>query len=353
MKRLKPGILLAFICVAVSAISFLFELVGLYLSSNQVLSTLLTSLLLGLITYLLLYFGIRFFIQHRLSTIFKTIQNPPKLEHSRLDHLIEDTEHQVSQIAAEKAEEIRQLKSQDLFRKEFIGNLSHELKTPVFSIQGYLDSLLNGAMDDPEMAKNFLTRASKASDRMTKLLEDLDDITKLENPDYAIEKRPFDLHEAICEAIESLEWMADEKKIELYAKKMDNVPYVLGDRNKIIQVLVNLIKNSISYGNQGGKTEILLHTIDNLVVIQIADDGIGIDPKHWARLYERFYRVEQSRNRHEGGTGLGLSIVKHILELHGQNITMRSTVGIGTTFSFTLEKSSKNIQLSSRGIPIK
>jgi len=219
MKRLKPGILLAFICVAVAAISFFFELVGLYLSSNPVLSTLLTSLLLGLITYLLLYFGIRFFIQHRLSTIFKTIQNPPKLEHSRLDHLIEDAEHQVSQIAAEKAEEIRQLKSQDLFRKEFIGNLSHELKTPVFSIQGYLDSLLNGAMDDPEVAKNFLTRASKASDRMTKLLEDLDDITKLENPDYAIEKRPFDLQEAVYEAIESLEWMADEKKLNYMQKK--------------------------------------------------------------------------------------------------------------------------------------
>jgi two-component system phosphate regulon sensor histidine kinase PhoR len=353
MKRLKPRILLVFICITVGATSFIFELAGLYLSSNPVLSTLLTSLLLGLITYLLLYFGIKFFIQHRLSTIFKTIQNPPHVEHTRLDHHIEDAENQVSLMAAEKAEEIRQLKSQDVFRKEFIGNLSHELKTPVFSIQGYIDSLLNGAMEDPEVAKNFLIRASKASDRMTKLLEDLDDITKLENPDYAIEKRPFDLPEAITEAIETIEWMANEKNITLRIKKSDNTQYVLGDRNKIIQVFVNLIKNSISYGNNGGKTEILLNAIDNMVVIQVVDDGIGIDPKHWARLYERFYRVEQSRNRHEGGTGLGLSIVKHILDLHGQNITMRSTVGIGTTFSFTLERSSKNIQLSSRGIPIK
>lgn len=353
MKKLKPGILLAIICFAVATISFLFELAGLYISKNHILSTFLTSLLLGLITYLLLYFGIKIFIQRRLSNIFKTIQNPPKIDHSRLDLLIEDAENQVSLIAAEKADEILQLKTQDLFRKEFIGNLSHELKTPVFSIQGYIDSLLNGAMEDPAVAKNFLIRASKASDRMTKLLEDLDDITKLENPEYTLDKRPFDLQEAIHEAIETVEWMALEKEIKIKTPKSDNTLFVLGDRNKIIQVLVNLIKNSISYGNVGGNTEILLNPIDKMVVIQIADDGIGIDPKHWARLYERFYRVEQSRNRHEGGTGLGLSIVKHILDLHGQNISMKSTVGIGTTFSFSLEKSSKNVQLSSRGIPIK
>jgi two-component system phosphate regulon sensor histidine kinase PhoR len=285
--------------------------------------------------------------------MLKKLHNPPLIKGNRLNKMIDEAEQQVNTVANHRIEEIIQLKSQDSFRKEFIGNLAHELKTPVFAIQGYLDTLIDGAIDDPEIAMNFLERASKASDRMTQLLEDLDAITRLENPELSIDKRPFDILEVIKEVYESLEFLAKENRTELSLKKEYSSIYVLGDRNKISQVFTNLVKNSILYGNEGGKTMITLDLIDKLILIEISDNGIGIDPKHWPRLFERFYRVEKSRNRHEGGTGLGLSIVKHILELHGQNITMQSTVGVGTTFTFGLEKSSKNVQLSSRGVPIR
>jgi two-component system phosphate regulon sensor histidine kinase PhoR len=267
--------------------------------------------------------------------------------------MIDEAEEQVNQVSNHRTQEIIQLKSQDTFRKEFIGNLAHELKTPVFAIQGYLDTLIDGAIDDEEIALNFLQRASKASDRMIQLLEDLDAITRLENPELTIDKRPFDLVEVIKETFDSLEFLAKEKQIQLSFKRDYSNIFVLGDRNKIGQVITNLVKNSILYGNENGSTVITLEPIENLILVEIKDNGIGIDPKHWTRLFERFYRVEKSRNRHEGGTGLGLSIVKHILELHGQNITMRSTVGVGTEFTFGLEKSSKNVQLSSRGVPIR
>lgn len=353
MKQQKPAYLLALLSALVALLAFSFDIVQQKYKLETFSSTLLLSLILGGFTFILLYFGIKVFLQKRLNKMLKKLHNPPLIKGNRLNKMIDEAEQQVNTVANHRIEEIIQLKSQDSFRKEFIGNLAHELKTPVFAIQGYLDTLIDGAIDDPEIAMNFLQKASKASDRMTQLLEDLDAITRLENPELSIEKRPFDIVEVIKEIYESLEFLAKEKRIELSLKKEYSSIYVMGDRNKIGQVFTNLVKNSILYGNEGGKTVITLDLIDELILIEITDNGIGIDPKHWPRLFERFYRVEKSRNRHEGGTGLGLSIVKHILELHGQNITMQSTVGVGTTFSFGLEKSSKNVQLSSRGVPIR
>jgi len=353
MKQQKPAYLLALLSALVALLAFCFEIVLQKYKLEPVSSTLLLSLILGGFTFILLYFGIKVFLQRRLNKMLKKLHNPPLIKGNRLNKMIDEAEQQVNTVANHRIEEIIQLKSQDSFRKEFIGNLAHELKTPVFAIQGYLDTLIDGAIDDPEIAMNFLQKASKASDRMTQLLEDLDAITRLENPELSIDKRPFDILEVIKEVYESVEFLAKENHIELSLKKEYSSIYVLGDRNKISQVFTNLVKNSILYGIEGGKTMITLDLIDELILIEITDNGIGIDPKHWPRLFERFYRVEKSRNRHEGGTGLGLSIVKHILELHGQNITMQSTVGVGTTFTFGLEKSSKNVQLSSRGVPIR
>jgi two-component system, OmpR family, phosphate regulon sensor histidine kinase PhoR len=353
MKQLKPAYSLALISALVALLAFCLDVIQLKFELDPLSSALLLAITLGGFTFISLYFGIRIFLQKRLNKMLKKLHNPPLIKGNRLNNMIDEAEQQVNTVANHRIEEIIQLKSQDSFRKEFIGNLAHELKTPVFAIQGYLDTLIDGAIDDPEIAMNFLERASRASDRMTQLLEDLDAITRLENPELSIEKRPFDIVEVIKEIYESLEFLAKEKRIELSLKKEYSSIYVMGDRNKIGQVFTNLVKNSILYGNEGGKTMITLDLIDKLILIEITDNGIGIDPKHWPRLFERFYRVEKSRNRHEGGTGLGLSIVKHILELHGQNITMQSTVGVGTTFSFGLEKSSKNVQLSSRGVPIR
>ena len=353
MKHLKPAYLLAFISTLVALLAFWFEVASFSLPFSPIISALVLSLFLGIITFSILYFGIKLFLQKRLNCLYKNLQNPPLIKSHRLNELIEEAEEQVNLISNLRTKEILELKSQDSFRKEFIGNLAHELKTPVFAIQGYLDTLIDGAIKDDEIAMNFLNRASNASDRMIQLLADLDVITRLENPELAIEMRPFDLVEVIKECFESLEYLAVEKKIQLNMKRDYSNIFVLGDRNKIGQVITNLLKNSILYGNNHGYTTISLDTIDDLILVEITDNGIGIDPKHWPRLYERFYRVERSRNRHEGGTGLGLSIVKHILDLHGQNITMNSTVNVGTTFTFGLVKSSKNVQLSSRGVTIR
>ena len=353
MKHLKPEYLLALISALVALLAFWFEVASLNLPFSPLISAVVLSLVLGVITFLVLYFGIKFFLQNRLNHLYKNLQNPPLIKGQRLNEIIDEAEEQVNQVSNHRTQEIIQLKSQDTFRKEFIGNLAHELKTPVFAIQGYLDTLIDGALNDEDIALDFLQRASRASDRMIQLLEDLDAITRLENPELTIDRRPFDLVEVVKETLDSLEFLAKEKQIQLSLKKDYSAHFVLGDRNKIGQVITNLVKNSILYGNEKGTTTVTLEPLDNLILVEIKDNGIGIYPKHWPRLFERFYRVEKSRNRHEGGTGLGLSIVKHILELHGQNITMRSTVGVGTEFTFGLEKSSKNVQLSSRGVPIR
>lgn len=265
-------------------------------------------------------------------------------------------EQEAKEWAEERRTEIVQLKEQDKFRREFLGNLAHELKTPVFSIQGYVLTLLEGGLEDDKVNRVFLERASKAIDRMTNILEDLDEMTKMEVNELTLEMRPFDILELAKEVIEGLELIAQEKNISLkISKEQQTALMVLGDRGKIAQVFTNLLNNSINYGNVNGETIVRFYNIDDIVTVEISDNGPGIDPKHIPRIFERFYRVEQSRNRHEGGSGLGLSIVKYMLDLHQQTISVRSTVGIGSTFTFSLDryKGNPNGLVSSRGVTIK
>lgn len=271
------------------------------------------------------------------------------------DDIIANVAREAKEWSDDRNNEISRLKEQEEFRREFLGNLAHELKTPVFSIQGYILTLLDGAIEDEKVSKTFLERASKATERITNILEDLDQITRLEVDGFQIDMRPFDIKELTQEVFGTLEMIAAEKKIKLKFAKEYNSLFVLGDRVKISQVLTNLINNSISYGNENGETVVRLYNVDDLVTIEISDNGPGIEEKHLPRLFERFYRVEKSRNRNDGGSGLGLAIVKHIIESHGQTISVRSTVGVGSTFSFTLDasKGGGNVILSSRGIPIK
>jgi two-component system phosphate regulon sensor histidine kinase PhoR len=270
------------------------------------------------------------------------------------DDLLEDMELEIQNWENEKSKEIDKLKEQEAFRREFLGNLSHELKTPIFSIQGYILTLLEGGLEDQEVNKLFLERASKATDRMVSIIADLDQITKIEADSFKLDIRPFDIVELIKEVFESLDLKAKEKNIELLFEKDYNSVLVDADKNKIAQVLTNLIGNSIFYGNQNGKTLISISGVDDLILVSVVDNGLGIEEVHLNRLFERFYRVEKSRNRNEGGSGLGLAIVKHLLEAHGQSITVKSKVGKGSTFSFGLNKSksSSGVLLSSRGIPI-
>lgn len=256
---------------------------------------------------------------------------------------IGDAENEVKAWAKAKKIEIEQLKSQEKFRREFLSNVSHEFKTPLFSIQGYIETLQDGLMEeDLEMAKTFLNKASKNVDRLNYLIQDLDEISKLESGKMVLNIEKFDIVELIKETKESLDDKAKSHNIEIQLKIKPGTPYwVKADKYKISQVLVNLIENSIKYGKNGGKSQIRIFPLFEQVLVEITDDGYGIEEKNLSRVFERFYRIDKSRSRGIGGSGLGLSIVKHIIEAHQQNVNVRSTEGIGTTFGFTLEKVSQ------------
>lgn len=357
MKTNRPSILILYGSLIFSVISFLlaafidFVIIPF---SNALL--VLIPLISGVVAYFIFYYLLKKFINNRLSLIYRSIQVNNGIDSTKktsIDEVLEKAESDVNSWKEDRTIEISKLKEQEQFRKEFLGNLAHELKTPVFSIQGYISTLLDGALEDENINRSFLERANKATDRMVGILEDLDQIAKLEVEDLKPELRSFDISELIKEILETLELTAKQKNIVLALKKDYGPIHVLADRTKIGQVLTNLINNSIAYGKENGKTEISLLLFESLVTIEISDNGIGIDPKHFPRLFERFYRVEKSRNRNEGGSGLGLAIVKNILDSHGQAINVRSTVNVGSTFSFSLEKSKISGPVSSRGIPLK
>lgn len=314
----------------------------------------------SLIAFAVFYYFISYFINDRLRLLYRSIRKGKATDNEQIkfkitDDVIANAELEAKQWTEERTNEISRLKEQEEFRREFLGNLAHELKTPVFSIQGYILTLLDGGLEDELVNRNFLERASKATDRMANILRDLDEITKLEVNALSLEIRPFDICELIEEVIESLELEASEKGIKLNVNKEYNTLYVKADRGKIAQVLTNLINNSIFYGTKNGTTTIQLFSMGDIVTVEVSDNGLGIEEKHLSRLFERFYRVEKSRNRNEGGSGLGLSIVKHIIESHGQTISVRSTIGLGSTFTFSLDKNkNQNASLySSRGVQIR
>jgi two-component system phosphate regulon sensor histidine kinase PhoR len=236
--------------------------------------------------------------------------------------------------------EIAQLKKVADFRKEFLGNVSHELKTPIFSIQGYLHTLLDGAMDDPEVNTKFLKKAAKSTDRLSDLVADLLEISKLESGELVMNEERFDINSLTKDVYEQFEVKAKEKGIELTIKEGCNKPFmVLADKYRIRTVLVNLVGNSLKYGKPNGFTSAAYYVMGDNILVEIADTGEGISQEYLPRIFERFYRVDKSRTRNDevGGTGLGLAIVKHIIEAHHQTVNVRSTVGQGTTFGFTLK----------------
>jgi two-component system phosphate regulon sensor histidine kinase PhoR len=357
MKTARPSILIFYGSLAFMLISFLLTLLVhnsiLALSTNLIIAIPLIS---GVFAYLVFYFLLKGFIQYRLSLIYRSIQikQPENITFAKsIDSLMEDAEKNVAEWKENSSIEISKLKEQAEFRKEFLGNLAHELKTPVFSIQGYLLTLLDGGLEDPTVNRAFLERASKSTDRITGILEDLDQITRMETENLRLEIRSFDIVELLKESFETFELIAKEKNYQLHFEKTFTSKYVNADRNKLGQVFTNLISNAISYGKENGILLVSILDINDHYLLEFKDNGPGIEPHHLSRLFERFYRVEKSRNRNEGGSGLGLAIAKHIVESHGQSIQVKSQVGIGTTFVLTVEKSKNTGPVSSRGIPLK
>lgn len=285
------------------------------------------------------------YIYKRIRNVYKLIHNlklgkdlKDALGEKIADDPIADAEREVRAWAKQKVTEIDKLKEQAQFRKEFLSNISHEFKTPLFATQGYVETLQDGMIDDdPEIAKNFLEKASRNLDRLSYLIQDLDEISKLETGVISISIEKFDIVALIKECMEDLEDKARKNNIEItYRGKLQQPIQVKGDRKRIQQVLINLIDNSLKYGKTGGTTKISTFPLFDQVLVEITDNGFGIDEKSLPRVFERFYRADKSRSREIGGSGLGLAIVKHIIEAHQQNVNVRSTKGIGTTFGFTL-----------------
>ena len=293
-------------------------------------------------SFFVLQYRVEHFIYRRVKKIYDDVS---LLESSNFRNQPITTDmatltREVKKFATDKKLEIEMLKVREEYRREFLGNVSHELKTPLFTVQGYISTLLDGAMNDKNIRKKYLERAEKGVERLIYIVQDLDMITKLEIGDLNLEMNPFNIVKLVQNVFDLLEMEASKKDILLLFDMKYNKPImVLGDHEKIEQVVINLVVNSIKYGKEKGSTEVSIENLTNdKIIVRINDNGEGIEQKNISRLFERFFRVDKSGARSEGGSGLGLSIVKHIIEAHDEKIYVESDFGVGSEFSFTLKK---------------
>jgi two-component system, OmpR family, phosphate regulon sensor histidine kinase PhoR len=342
-KNYSPGEISFFIALPIAAVVAL----AIYLITHNVwiggCSFLIT---LGLV-YLITVLMIRRFVYRKIKIIYKLIYQTKASKREEFYYKnilpqksIEEVRDDVEKWAEQRSGELELLRSNEAFRKEFLQNLSHELKTPIFAIQGYVDTLINGAAEDPAVSKKFLTSTSRNVERLVTLVDDLDEISKLEAGDQQLNKTNFVVQDLVKEVFDSLSIKADESKITCEIKKGCEVPVtVFADREQIRTVLSNLVDNAIKYGKQNGHIEGSAYQIDGKrVLVEISDNGSGIAEEHLSRIFERFYRTDHARSRKVGGSGLGLAICKHIIEAHNHTIHVRSKVDVGTTFGFTLSR---------------
>ena len=302
-------------------------------------------------SYLLVRRVLESFIYRKIKLIYKVIYQTKatKREETYYKYIlpqkgIDEVREDVEQWAQQKKAEIEMLKTNEVYRKEFLQNLAHEFKTPIFAIQGYVDTLLQGAMDDVDTRKRFLENTSRNVERMVNLLEDLDEISRLESGEQPLYPTTFVVQDLIKDAFEALSIKTNAKNIRCSIKKGCESPVsVYADKEKILQVISNLLDNATKYGKQDGSIVASIYPMDEgHVLIEFSDDGIGISEEHLPRIFERFYRTDQGRSRDKGGSGLGLAICKHIIEAHGKTIHVRSKKEVGTTIGFILDSQKTN-----------
>lgn len=306
------------------------------ISQFLILTTVLT-----LVSFFFTYLYLKFFVENKIKEIYNSII-PKKdiVEENLISTNMEDLVNQLKNYSIESQTEIKSMKEKENFRRNFIGNLAHELKTPLFTSQSYLLTLIDGALKDEKVNLKYLKIAEKAIERLIFIAKDLDLITKLESDNMKLEKTSFNLISIINNVFEMLEIQAEKNNISLIIDSKKKKINVTADQEKIHQVLTNLIENSVKYGKKDGTTEISIEEIlENKYLVRITDNGQGIKKENFERLFERFYRVENSGNRSTGGSGLGLAIVKHIIDAHNEKIYVESDFGIGSEFSFSIEKS--------------
>ena len=330
---------------AISLISLFVVAVVLYLYSlldQYYFQLILLVILIFIISFLIIQSRIEAFIYGKIKNLYKDLNIIDSISLSK-PNVVTDMNslmQNINDFSKDKKLEIESLKVQEEFRKEFIGNVAHELKTPIFTIQGYIENLIDGAVENELLRDKFLNRAQISVERLIYIIKDLDMITKLESGSQNLEVTSFDLNKLIKNIFDQLEIQAQKKEIKLtFNTNYSESILVNADRDKIHQVITNLIINSIKYGTFKGTTEISLESLTTeKLIVRVTDNGEGILNEHLPRLFERFYRVDQSGSRKQGGSGLGLSIVKHIIDAHNENIYIESKLGIGSEFSFTLSK---------------
>lgn len=298
--------------------------------------------LIFVISAIVLQIRVQRFIYRRIKKIYDDVSllESTSLSSGPITTDMRTLTEEIEKFAKDKKLQIDTLKIREAYRKDFLGNVSHELKTPLFTVQGYIETLLDGAMEDKNVRKKYLQRASKGVERLIYIIKDLDLISKLEVGEVNLDIEAFDIVEVIDNVFDLLEMKASKKKIALtFDREYPEPVMVRGDREKIQQVLTNLVVNSLKYGAVGGTTEVSVENlIKNKVIVRVTDNGEGMSEEHLTRIFERFYRVDKSGSRKEGGSGLGLSIVKHLIEAHGEKIYVESVPGVGSEFSFTLER---------------
>jgi two-component system, OmpR family, phosphate regulon sensor histidine kinase PhoR len=341
-QNLTPRQLSALAALAISA----FVGGGIFFITSRWTYGLSALFIVFVLSYFLIQLALETFINRKIKLIYKFIHQTKATRKEEVyfkyilpKKSIEEVREDVERWGNRQAEEIEMLRRNEAFRKEFLQNLSHEFKTPIFAIQGYVDTLLNGAMDDHKVSKRFLENAERNVDRLVNLVNDLDEISKLESGEQLLLKQNFIIQDLIREVFDSLSINMEDKNLRTGIKKGCEYPImVFADKEKIRMVLLNLVENASKYGKLNGNiTASVYNTDGSHVLVEITDDGIGIEEEHLQRIFERFYRTDTARSRDKGGTGLGLAICKHIIEAHGQAIHVRSTPDVGTSIGFTLE----------------
>ena len=341
-KNLSPGQLSAFTAAIIS----LPVALGIWIMTGNWKTAGLSLIVIFAGSYALIQFTLERFIYRKIKLIYKLINQTKATKREEFYNKyilpkksIDEVRQDVEDWGEQQQREIEVLLRNENYRREFLQNLAHEFKTPIFSIQGYLDTLLGGALEDSEVSRKFLEKASKNTARLVHLVNDLDEISKLESGEQLLYNQDFVIQELILEVFDLLSIKMQSKAIQPSIKKGCETPTtVFADRERIKQVLINLVENSAKYGKMNGSIVASVYRIDDgHVLIEISDDGIGIEEEHLPRIFERFYRTDAARSRDKGGSGLGLAICKHIIEAHGQTIHVRSRPEIGTTVGFTLK----------------
>jgi two-component system phosphate regulon sensor histidine kinase PhoR len=294
-------------------------------------------------SFLILQYLLGKYISDKIKPVYKTILDLPailkKSDQGKKGHVLSEIRNDVEEWAQMQTREIERLKELEKYRKEFVGNVSHEMKTPIFNIQGYVLTLLEGGIDDPKINKLYLQRTEASINRMISIVEDLESITKLESGELKLKFEKFDIVKLAEEVFDMEQMLAEDQEITLgFSFRPERPVHVRADKKRVTEVLSNLINNGIKYGRKKGFVKVGFYDMEEHILIEVTDNGIGLERKDLPRIFERFFRVDKSRSRVQGGTGLGLSIVKHIIEAHNQTINVKSTPDEGTTFAFTLEK---------------